>query len=206
MRSVPVVVTLTLLVLVPFLYYQTLPDVFGMVLNVPHIHAWLSGCAHNVWWLWKPAPPFHSDREVLLLGLRAIDLGLLVFALCVGLLLTWVHRRPEPRTLILASGYMGLAFFSVVIEIHENHLFAAFPFLAVGAVDHRRLRWLYCGLSFVFSAGLVLTLWMLETGYAWTPIGVRVDRLNAFLMVGLFVYATGHLVRQVLQDRFRFGR
>ena len=194
-RSVPVAVILTGFIFAPFLYHQTSSDVFGMYLNVPRVHEWLSGCAHNVWWLWKPAPPFHSDRDVLVLGLRGIDLGLMAFVMCCALVLRRVLRTPEPEELILACGSLGLAFFMVVTEIHENHLFAAFPFLAICAARQQWSKYLFVGLSATFSIGLILTLWMLNTGHAWLPLGLRVDRFNAFLNVGLFIFAVFHLLR-----------
>ena len=187
LRAIPWGVAVCILVLLPFWAYGTAHSVFNMYFGVTNVHEWLTGCAHNIWWLVSPAPPFESDRLPLLFGLRGIDLGLIMFGLLV-LGLGWrLYHSPTETTLFESCALLGFGFFMVVTEIHENHHYAVFGLLAPVAVMRLSLRWVYAILSITFVVNLVTTKWLLETGEILQFAFVRFETVNAMMNVIVFI-------------------
>ncbi len=180
-------------VLLPFIVYGEMAGVIRMYLNVPRIHQWLTGCAHNIWWVLRPVPPFYSDRTPLLFGLNGLTIGLLLFGLFSAGALFRLIRRPTGPALVHLSAFLAFVFFMVVTEIHENHLYAMFPFLAVFFTASAPLRWLYGGLTVTFALDMSLTLWLLNTGEPILLGPVRISMVNALANVAM-LGAWGYLV------------
>ena len=178
-------------VLLPFIVYGQMGGVFQMYLNVPRIHQWLTGCAHNIWWVLRPVPPFYSDRTPLLFGLNGLTIGLLLLAgFSAGVLFRLIGRSTPP-VLIHTCAFLGFVFFMVVTEIHENHLYAMFPFLAIFTAVSPPLRRLYVGLTVTFALDMILTLWLLNTDSPIMLGPIRVSVVNALAnvaMLGIWSY------------------
>ena len=187
LNAVPWVIGVFLFVLSPFLIYGTLFSVFDMYSGITNVHEWLTGCAHNIWWLVSPVPPFESDRLPLLLGLSGLHWGLLLlFAMLVSGLCWRLFRQPNNTVLLETCALLGFGFFMVVTEIHENHHYALFAFLAPVAAMRLPMRWIYSVLSITFAVGLMTTKWWLETDDFFQIGFLRVETLNAVVNVSVF--------------------
>jgi hypothetical protein len=185
-------------VLLPFLVGGELASVGRAYLNAPRVHPWLSAAAHNAWWLLFPAPSenaFPSDREALLLGLNGLTIGLLALAGYCALVLLRLAQRRSPHALIHLSAFLAFAFFMVSTEIHENHVYAVFPFLTLAAVGSRFLSIVLVALSFTFFANLLLTLSWLDTGVVTVVGGIRVGVVNSLINVLVLVAWTVWVLR-----------
>jgi len=92
------------------------------------------------------------------------------------------------ENLVRLSAFIAFVFFMVVTQIHENHLYAMFPFLAIASQGARPLKRLFYILTGTFSLNLVLGLWALhfETPIMVGP--VRLSVLNACINVGVLVW------------------
>ena len=172
-----------LVVLIPFIASGRMLDVTEMYLDVPLIHQWLTGCAHNIWWVFWPVPPFRSDRVPLLLGLNGLTIGLILLAAFSIAVILCLFKKPSPLSFLHLCAFLGFAFFMVTTQIHENHLYAMFSFLSVFVALSLRLRWIYIGLTVTFALDLVLSLWLLNTGAPFMVGPIRVSILNALANV-----------------------
>ena len=179
-------------VLLPFLYYGTMGSVIDMYLSVPRIHAWLTGCAHNIWWLVQPVPPFFSDRVPLVFGLNGLMIGLGSFTVVCLALAAKLLRRSNERVLIHSCAYLAFVFFMIVTEIHENHLYAMFPFLAIFVPESKLLRRVFCALTVTFALDMVLTLLYLNTGFQLFLGPIRISIVNALANTTLLLIWTYH--------------
>ena len=192
-RSAGIGLLTALVALAPFILYGEFGRVVRMFCGVTNVHPWLSGCAHNIWWIVDQGPPFASDREPLILGINGLTIGLSllsVFSLCV---LWRLLRRPSPPTLVHLCAFLGLGFFMLSTEMHENYLYAMFPFLAVFAYAFRPLGLLYAALTVTSGLNIALTLWLLNTGSPVLLGPVRVSIVNALVNVALLLW-WGYLV------------
>ncbi len=186
-----------LAILSPFIVYGTLTDVWEMYWEIPHYHRWLTGCAHNVWWLFAPVPPFSNDRVLILPGLNGLRIGILAFASFCGLTAFRILSDRVPRSIVSSSAFLAFAFFMVVTEIHENHLYACFVFLGIAAGMDRRLWLVFWILSVTFSADLVLTLYLLRTDVPIVLGSLRLSSLNAVINVSVLILWTFYVVRDL---------
>ncbi|MFT5368374.1 MAG: hypothetical protein ACI8V2_003338 [Candidatus Latescibacterota bacterium] len=173
------------LALSPFLFYGTFSSVFGMFMNVTNVHEWLTGCAHNFWWLVAPVPPFESDRLPLLFGFNGLEIGLFAFAVFTCGLGFRLFRDMSVPILLDVCALFGFGFFMVVTEIHENHHYAMFLFLAPLATTRLQMRWAYYILSGTFVINLITTNLWLESDLVLQVGFLRIETLNA--MVNAFV-------------------
>ena len=90
--------------------------------------------------------------------------------------------------------------------IHENHLYACFAFLGVATGLDRRLWPVFCLLSVTFAADLVLTLYMLNTSISISLGPIRLSSLNAGINVGIIVWWTRIVIRDLVFVGFPAGR
>jgi hypothetical protein len=181
-------------VLLPFVLQGRLGRVTTMATEVPHIHQWLTGCAHNIWWLLRPVPPFYSDRLPLILGLNGMTIGLGAFLALSGAAIWHLHRQPSPHRFLHASAFTAFSFFMVVTQIHENHLYAMFPYLAVFVGVSRFHRLMFLSLTVTFALDLALTLWLLNTDVPIRIGPVRLSLVNAAVNVVLLAAWVGSLI------------
>lgn len=184
--AIPWVIGVCVLVLSPFLIYGTFFSVFDMYSGITNVHEWLTGCAHNIWWLVSPVPPFESDRLPLLFGFSGLQWGLFMFAVLTCFLCWRLFRQASHAVLLETCALLGFGFFMVVTEIHENHHYSLFAFLAPIAALRLSMRWVYSVLSITFAVGLMTTKWWLETDDFFQLGFLRAETLNA--MVNLIVF------------------
>ncbi|MDA0748211.1 MAG: hypothetical protein O2954_16940 [bacterium] len=181
---------LTLCVLLfPFWATGELDGVIQMYAGISRVHSWMTGCAHNFWGMLLPSPPFLSDRDPLLFGVSGMVLGLVMFGGVAVATLVRMMRQSTASTLVHLCAFLVFAFFMLMTEIHENHIYPMFPFLAVCAGISRVLRRLFIGLTLTFGVNLVLTAWLMQGPEAHLlPVILLVSRFNALVNVGMFVF------------------
>jgi hypothetical protein len=150
-----------LVVLSPFLLAGTAGDAIArtgglmgvdsrVTAGAPNLHYLLTGAAT----LW----PRVGDATEVGLGVtfRGLGLGLFAAWACVVAILAW--RSGDPNRLILGSVLCSLGWFLLMTEIHERHLFAALPLLALLAAGDGRYRPALLALTLAFSLNLFLAL------------------------------------------------
>lgn len=119
-----------------------LADMLSVFVNLPQVMPSVSANAHNLWWLklpgvaiavldWQPVGGFGEWAAPALLTHATVGrLGFGLFALIALLRLT---GRISPQLILAAAGYTASAYFMTITQVHENHQFAALPFLAATA-------------------------------------------------------------------------
>ena len=180
MRAMGMAFVVWVIVLSPFWIYGQLWGVFDMYAGTANVHEWLTGYAHNFWWLYKPVPPFATDRLPVMWGLRALDVGLLLFAWITVCVCVSLYKKTSAVSLANACGLVGLTLFMVLTEIHENHHYAVFLFLAL-LVRSPIFHWMYYVLSLTFAVNLMAAKWWLETGSIIEFGFLRLDTVNAMV-------------------------
>ena len=118
--------------------------------------------AHNFWWLsgaWENA----NAPVIANLSAQTLGLGLFVAALVLLVVRNWSWlggvgiADDEYRSRILFLGAaVAATFFFLTTHMHENHLFAAIPFLVAVAGRSKRYAWLCAAITLVCLTNLVL--------------------------------------------------
>jgi len=149
-----------LLVFLPFLWGGTfLSTLEALWRSTIGGEPYLSCNAANLWLLLDGGSGFGTSDTISLAGpLTARALGLVLFLACAVLVAARVPPRGEPEAprLALAAAVTTLASFAFGTELHENHLIAVLPFLALAALAYGRL-WIAFGLlTATIQANLVL--------------------------------------------------
>lgn len=132
------------LVLAPFALAGTLPDLMHTVSTTIGHGPRISANAFNIWWLAGWGDAWNVNDTLPLIGplsYRVVSLALF-FGLAYGWIAWRTWRTRSAGGLALIAGFVGLAFFVLPTEIHENYLFPTFPLLAVLAAHDRRAWWL----------------------------------------------------------------
>jgi hypothetical protein len=153
--------------------------------------------ASNLWWLISGGRGYEvSDTAPLLGPLTARTLGVIAFLGACGLAARRLARTADPDETLgfLAAAVVGMSFFTLGTELHENHMMAVLPLLGFALPGERRL-WPFLGL---LSATFLLNLALfdepvVDTLSAWlgTPLPVRglsiaVAAANATGFLGLW--------------------
>jgi hypothetical protein len=150
----------SLLTLAPFLFAGTVGQMINTVSRTVGHGPRIVSEAHNIWWLWGWGNAWHILDTQLLFGLIPYrTIGLVLFfgvAYAAVLWRTWTTQRRE--ALALLAAFVGLAFFMLPTEIHENYLFPTLPLLALAAVHDRR-AW---GLGAVLTLSWTLNLLIID--------------------------------------------
>jgi Gpi18-like mannosyltransferase len=180
LRAIGVALVVWAIVLSPFWIYGDLWGVFNMYLGTANVHEWLTGYAHNFWWLFEPVPPFTSDRLPILWGWNGLQIGLVVFAGITTVVCFSLYKKTSAVSLVDACGLVGLTLFMVLTEIHENHHYAVFLFLALLARS-KGFRWMYYILSLTFAVNLMAAKQWLETESILEIGFLRLDTINAMI-------------------------
>jgi Gpi18-like mannosyltransferase len=187
-RGAALAVLVLLLVLSPFLAAGQLAEVARAHLAMPGLHPWPSALAHNLWWLIYPASDeasFPSDRSPALLGLSPRGLALVMVTACAAWVTARLVRQPSPQRLVSLSALLAFAFFMLATQVHENHLYAMFPLLALGAAGSRFLRGVLLGTTLTFAANVALALHWLAAGPGLAPAFLYASLANAILNAGI---------------------
>jgi dolichyl-phosphate-mannose-protein mannosyltransferase len=130
----------------------------------------LTAQAHNLWWgptllEWR----FINDWEPFIGPFSYRVVGLSMLAILVVVLVARLPRlRPRDRIYLLVAT-LTIGWFALTVRAHENHLFMAIPFLAVGWALDRRLGTLLALVSIGLLANIALHDPLLMANYAAGP-------------------------------------
>jgi len=138
-------------------------------------HDMLSGEAANVWWIvtWLLRASYAArdlgaraawTMRVPILGIsRVMALGYPnprpIAALAAGSVMVWAlwRARRAEAAVVLAAGALSVhAYFTLQVQVHENHLYLALPLMAAAAAVLPRLRGPFYLVSAVFALNLFL--------------------------------------------------
>jgi Gpi18-like mannosyltransferase len=199
----------------PFASRSALPNVIQGVASLMH-HDMLSATAANLWWLvtwvlraayavkdlgqwaaWTMTVKILAISRVVALGYpnpRPIALALVLLASAWALFRAHaaVSRGATSAVIVAAGAFIVHAYFTLGVQVHENHLFLAVPLLAVcaAALPHYRLP--LAAVSAIAALNLLL-FYGIGRGYPlpprhWTVIDSTVV-LAAFNVLALFWHA-----------------
>lgn len=163
----------TAIIVAPFGFAGSLPNLVQGVASLAR-HDMLSGYAANLWWLVTYVmraiyavadlgfqTAFTMEVRILAIS-TVVDLGYpnpkpfaMVTVLVVVVWALWRARRLNDLSLMAGVGaFLVHAYFTLSVQVHENHLFLAVPLLAVAAAG----RSAYRPLLFVLSSIAALNL------------------------------------------------
>jgi hypothetical protein len=164
-------------------------------------HDMLSGNACNLWWIvgyvvralysiqdYGAWGAFTHQTQILAIS-RFIEVGypnprpigaFLAFAAIAWAL--WTARRGKDLWLMAAlAGFAIHAYATLAAQVHENHLYAAVPFLTLAAAGRRRFTPVLIGVSAIFALNLNLFYGISEdVGYR-IPRGLTIIDLTVVL-------------------------
>jgi hypothetical protein len=138
-------------------------------------HDMLSGQAANTWWIvtWLLRASYAArdlgtwaawTMRVPILGVsRVTALGYPnprpIAAVAAGVVIAWAlwrARRATPAVVLAAGALTVHAYFTLEVQVHENHLYLALPLMAAAAAVLPRLRGPFYLVSVVFALNLFL--------------------------------------------------
>ncbi len=167
--------------------------------------------AHNLWGALDPLrwPP--DDRVPWLLGLSRQSVGLLLFAMVVGIVSWALLRRWQGAiTLVLASNVLMFGFFLVTTRMHERYLFPVLGMsLLLAVLDARYWRYAAAvnalvfaniALRYVWPSNDTWTGWRYVLGFGWLENNTTVWML-VLATVLLFVYLVCQLMQKPVPNR-----
>ncbi|MCX6030459.1 MAG: hypothetical protein NT169_14320 [Chloroflexi bacterium] len=149
----------SLAVLTPFLLTGTVGHLIRTVSTTIGHGPRIVSNAFNIWWLWGWGNAWQIKDTGTLLGpvtYRTTGLALF-FGVAYGLALWKLWTPRKTGEVALLAGFVGLAFFMLPTEIHENYLFPLFGLLALAAVHDRRAWFLDAILAITWFFNLATT-------------------------------------------------
>ena len=194
-----------LVVLTPFLLAGTIGQMIRTVSTTIGHGPRIVSNAFNIWWLWGWGKAWEIKDFWPFLGpvtYRTVGL-VLFFVIAYGLILWKLWRVRRTGDVALLAAFVGLCFFMLPTEIHENYLFPTFGLLALAAVHDRR-AWLLTGiLATTWFFNLVTTdvTIIRPLAQAWPAFGpvtfpfqvvLAIDQCMRAARVGLLGLADGH--------------
>jgi hypothetical protein len=155
------------IVALPYLVYGRLPELLGLPRAIRSVMPVVSANAHNLWW-WASGTsarsyllnsgqvPWTLDSAPLVgpLSYHLVALGLV--GAFVGLAVLRVVRAPTFGAVFVAGAYTAFSFFMGMTQLHENHMYAVFPLLAVAMAVERRYWAFYMLLALTWCANMML--------------------------------------------------
>ena len=156
LRSAAAAAVAVVVVLAPFAWIGRLGDILREILLQVDVMPFVSVNAHNLWWLVGEGVPWvrAAVRPLGLLSFKTISL--LLFGAFYAATLARLWRSSHERACYVAAASTALGFFGLVTHMHENHLFAAVPLLALASLETRRLRGFTLVASITLLANMVL--------------------------------------------------
>jgi hypothetical protein len=146
-----------LLVAAPYLLHGTLRELIGLPRAISSVMPNVSANAHNLWWLISQGGArWYLDQDPFIGPLTYRLAAVALIGACAGLALLRAWRQPTLGVVFAAAAYTALAFFMVMTQIHENHMYVVFPLLAIAAALDRRLWVVYAVLACTWTANMVL--------------------------------------------------
>src|SRR5206468_7914726 len=106
-------------------------------------------------------------------------------------------REPTLGVACAAAAYTAFGFFMGMTQIHENHMYAVFPLLAVAAAVDRRLWPLYAVLALTWCANMLLHDFDLADAIVAPLLPWPLEdaqRANALINSGVFAVWTAWMV------------
>ncbi len=146
-----------LLVALPFIVHGTLRELLGLPAAISSVMPVVTANAHNLWWAYSGgAARWYLDQDPFVgpLSYRLVAVG--IVGACAGLALLRAVREPTLGVAFAAAAYTAFGFFMGMTQIHENHMYAVFPLLAVAAAVDRRLWPIYGVLALTWCANMLL--------------------------------------------------
>ncbi|HWN82527.1 MAG TPA: hypothetical protein VNM87_10555 [Candidatus Udaeobacter sp.] len=186
-------------ILLPFVLAGTLGEMIQSLSKTVGLFPVLSANAHNVWFLWSHGKSWASDAVPILGPFSARTIGLTAFALAYGLALWALGKPPFRARLFPTAAYVGMAFFMLATEMHENYIYPTVMFLALASWESRFRRSL-CGLvSMCALANMALHDPLFKLGH-WLGHHRMMDLrlLNSALLVLVFAQWTYQLAAERL--------
>jgi hypothetical protein len=156
-------------------------------------HNALSALAFNLWWLVGyvlQAAPAHGFGEARRLRPEVLThaqamargfpnprvIGIAVMGAAILWGLTRAIRARDLATQAAVAAFTVVAYFTLSVQVHENHFFLAIPLLAVAAALRRELAPVFAALSVAFALNLYLIYGLRGAGPAeWTTTIGAVD-------------------------------
>ena len=186
-------------ILLPFALAGTLDDLVTSLSKTVGLFPVWSANAHNVWFVLSRGKSWVSDATPLLGPLPARTLGLGAFGLTYGYALWSLGVPPFGRRLFSTAAYVGMAFFMLATEMHENYLYPTVMFLALGSWESLRQRRLAGLVTLCALANMVLHDPLLRLGH-WLGHQrmMELRLLNAGLLVVIFAHWTYQLAAERL--------
>lgn len=187
--------------LAPYALRGALPNVTQGVLSLLR-HDMLSGTAANLWWIvtyvlrasyavhdlgawgaWTMTVRILGVSRVVALGYpnpRPIATVLTVAVMAWGF---WQARRSGSPLAIVAAGAFAIhAYFTLAVQVHENHLFLALPLIAVAAASVPTLAPVLAAISAIFTLNLFL-FYGIGRGFPSPPRNLTVVDATVLLSV-----------------------
>ncbi len=201
----------TAVALAPFALAGALPNL-GQALASLARHDMLSATAANLWWIvtWVMRAAYAAGEfglaEAFLMPVRrplaisrVIELGYpdprpwataAVLALVAWAM--WKGRRQREWPLLAALGAFAVwAYFTLAVQVHENHLFMAVPLLVVAAAGRPAFRWPLAAASAVLALNLNLFYGIGDrVGYAIPRTVTVVDASVLLAVANVAAFAT----------------
>jgi hypothetical protein len=194
--------------LVPFARRGAIPNLVQGVGSLLR-HDMLSGTAANLWWIvtWVMRASYAVKdlgawsawtMTVRILGVsRVIALGYpnprpIGMALAGGVMLWTIWRaRHGSMPIVAAAGAIATqAYFTLALQVHENHLYLAVPLMGIAAASLPRLRAPFLATSVVFALNLFL-FYGIGRSFPLPPRGftiVDATVVLSFVSVGVFIW------------------
>lgn len=176
----------TTLVFLPFLMHGTFGlSVVALWRSTLGGEPFLSCNANNLWWLVSGGDGYaHRDDRRLLGAVAARGLGLLAL-LASNALVIWRLRSPQDRDgsrVFLAAAVVGMSFFTLATELHENHMMAVLPLVAFAFPADRRLFAVFAVLSATFLLNMALFDGaVISPLAAWVGVPIPVRRVSLLI-------------------------
>lgn len=150
----------TTLVFLPFLWHGTFGlSVVALWRSTLGGEPFLSCHANNLWWLVAGGDGYaHRDDAVLFGPVTARSLGLLAFLVSNAVAIWRLRFSPDrdASRAFLAAAVIGMSFFTLATELHENHMMAVLPLLAFALPADPRLFGVFAVLSATFLFNMAL--------------------------------------------------
>jgi hypothetical protein len=143
-------------VLLPFGWIGRLTDGLRAIVSQLDAMPFVSVNAHNVWWLVERGTPWldASVRPLGLLSWKAVSL--VAFGAFYLVVVVRLWRSSDARALYVAAASTALGFFALATHMHENHLFAALPLLALAGIGAKRVRFVFVAVSVTLLVNMSL--------------------------------------------------
>jgi hypothetical protein len=213
-------VAMTALIVAPIVAAGAAPNMIAALLSLTR-HDMLSANAPNLWWIvgyvmralysldLGPWGAFTAQTKILQIS-RVVSLGYpnprtmgTMLTLAVFGWALWTARRTRDLWMTMAvAAFLVHAYATLSAQVHENHLFAAVPLLAMTAAGRPRYRGLLFALSAVFALNLNLFYGVSEYIEGWAiPRSLTIVDMTvvlAVINVGLLVWHARRLRREAL--------